>query len=63
MKLSEKITAALAGLPHVKKVWVKGDDFHLTAKAGWEEVEVNGSEDKTEDTRSTKKKSKDSILD
>lgn len=42
MKLSEKMLAALAALPHVKKVWVKGDDYHLTAHAGWEEVEVNG---------------------
>ncbi len=31
----------LAGLLHVKKVWVKGDEYHLTAKVGWDEVECN----------------------
>ena len=43
MKLSDKMLAALATIPHVKKVWVKGDEYHTRPTAGWEEVDVNGA--------------------
>jgi hypothetical protein len=48
-KLSEKMLADVATMPHVKKIWVKGDDYHLNPKAGWDEHDVNGAEESAEE--------------